>query len=66
MMFMTGEWLAIGDFQKGLGHFNNEGRAEWSISHLGSADVHVDYARREIVLRTTAGAGGTVEIRRPA
>jgi hypothetical protein len=65
MMFLTGEWLAVGDFQKGLAHFHNEGRAEWPLSHLGSADFHIDYARREIVLRTNAGAGGPVEIRRP-
>jgi hypothetical protein len=65
MMFLTGEWLAVGDFQKGLGHFQKEGRAEWAISHDGAADFHVDYARREIVLRTTAGTGSPVDIRRP-
>jgi hypothetical protein len=65
MMFMTGEWLAISHFQKGLAHFHNEGRAEWAISAFSDADFHVDYARREIVLRTNAGAGGPVETRRP-
>jgi hypothetical protein len=65
MMFMIGEWLAIGHFQKGLAHFQTEGQAERPISTFGAVDFRVDYARREIVLRTRAGAGDPVEIRRP-
>ncbi len=64
MMFMTGEWLAIGDYRKGLDHFQKEGRAEWSIA--GSEGVFfIDYARQDIVLRPNGGAGTPREIRRP-
>jgi hypothetical protein len=65
MIFLIGEWMAVGEYRKGLTRFQNENRAEWSISASGGADFYFDYARQEIVLRTRTLAGDPVEVRRP-
>ena len=62
LMFTIGVGLAVDHYRKGLEHFQKERTAEWSIG--SGSDFHIDYARREIVLRTDAGAGGSREIRR--
>jgi hypothetical protein len=65
VMFMIGEWMAIDHYRKGLGIFQREHRAEWSIAAAaGDIDFHIDYTRQEIVLRTRTLAGEPVEISR--
>jgi hypothetical protein len=65
MTFMIGEWMAIDHYRKGLGHFQREHQAEWSIAALGGgSDFHFDYARQEIVLRSRSVRGEPIEIRR--
>jgi len=66
IIFLIGEWMAIGEYRKGLTRYQSENRAEWSISAFGGgADFYFDYARREILLRTHSLAGDPVEARRP-
>lgn len=65
IIFLIGEWMAIGGYQKGLTRFQKEGQAEWPISGSGDADFHFDYARNEIVLRTRTLAGNPVDVHRP-
>jgi hypothetical protein len=62
LMFTIGEGLAVDHYRKGLEHFRKERQAEWSIG--SGENFHVDYARREIVLRLDVGPGGPREIRR--
>ena len=62
LMFTIGEGLAVDHYRKGLEHFKKDHQAEWTIG--SNDDFHIDYARREIVLRTNAGAVGPREIRR--
>jgi hypothetical protein len=66
IIFLIGEWMAMGEYRKGLTRFQNENRAEWSISASGGgAEFYFDYARQETVLRTHTIAGDPVEVRRP-
>jgi hypothetical protein len=65
IIFLIGEWMAVGEYRKGLARFQKENRAEWPIAAGGSADFYFDYARSEIVLRTHTLAGDPVEARRP-
>ena len=65
LMFGIGEGLSIDYYHKGLEHFQKERRAEWSVAQSGRADLRIDYARQEIILRINAGdAGGPQEISR--
>jgi hypothetical protein len=64
IMFGIGEWMAIGHYGKGLGHFEKDKRGYWSITTTDRTDFYIDYARREIVLRTRTFAGEPVEITR--
>jgi hypothetical protein len=63
-MFLIGELLAVDHYRKGLAHFENENRAEWSISTSSGADFHFDYAQKETVLKTHVSGADPVEIRR--
>ena len=66
IIFLIGEWMAIGEYRKGLTRFENEKRAEWPISAFGgSAEFYFDYARGVVVLRTHAPAGDPVDVHRP-
>jgi hypothetical protein len=65
IIFLVGEWMAVGEYGKGLTLFQKENRAEWPIAAGGGADFYFDYARNEIVLRTHTLAGDPVEVRRP-
>jgi hypothetical protein len=66
IIFLIGEWMAIGEYRKGLTRFENDKRAEWPISAFGGgADFYFDYARNEVVLRTHTLAGNPVDVHRP-
>ncbi|HEY4404164.1 MAG TPA: hypothetical protein VGN55_05870 [Xanthobacteraceae bacterium] len=64
ILFGMGEWMAVGHYGKGLGHFDKEKRGYWSISTTDRSDFYVDYARQEIILRTHTFGGEPLEITR--
>lgn len=63
-IFLIGELLAVDHYRKGLQHFANENRPEWSISTSSGADFHFDYAQKDLVLKTPVGGADPLEIRR--
>jgi hypothetical protein len=62
LMFATGEWMAIGEYDKGLKRFQRENQARWTLSATDRTEFYVDYPRQEVVLHSFAGE--PIEIRR--
>jgi hypothetical protein len=63
-MFLAGEWLAVDHYRKGLGHFQKDHSAIFTIPSSGQADFFFDYERREVVLKTRPHDGDPLEVRR--
>ena len=63
-MFLTGEWLTVDHYRKGLEHFQNDHSAIFTIPSSGQADFFFDYERREVVLKTRLGGGAPLDVRR--
>jgi hypothetical protein len=64
MMFLDGESMAVDHYRKGLGHFQNDHSAIFTIPSSGRADFFFDYERREVVLKTRLGVGDPLDVRR--
>jgi hypothetical protein len=64
LMFLTGEWLTVDHYRKGLEHFQNDHSAIFTIPSSGQADFFFDYERREVVLKTRPGEGDPLDVRR--
>jgi hypothetical protein len=64
MMFLDGELMAIDHYRKGLGHFQNDHSAIFTIPSSGRADFFFDYERREVVLKTRLGVVDPLDVRR--
>jgi len=64
MMFLDGELMAVDHYRKGLGHFQNDHSAIFTIPSSGRADFFFDYERREVVLKTRLGGGDPLDVRR--
>jgi len=64
LMFLAGEGLAVDHYRKGLGHFQNDRSAIFSIPSSGQAHFFFDYERREVVLKTRPHDGEPLDVRR--
>ena len=64
LMFLAGEGLAVDHYRKGLGHFQNDRSAIFTIPSSGQADFFFDYERREVVLKTRPHDGEPLDVRR--
>jgi hypothetical protein len=64
MMFLDGELMAVDHYRKGLGHFQNDHSAIFTIPSSGRADFFFDYEYREVVLKTRLGADNPLDVRR--
>jgi hypothetical protein len=63
-MFLIGELLAVDQYRKGLGHFQNDHSAIFPIPSSGQPDFFFDYERREVVLKTRPPDGDALDVRR--
>ncbi len=65
IMFSIGESMSADWYRKGLRHYQTESSTYWPSSPTSFADIYLDFAQHERVLRTRTLAGDPVEVRRP-